>query len=436
MKKTTLNLLVTGLFAAAPTALAHLSPDVSDPYVYVAVGAAGVSVVRLVDAPGAAPAAQLVRTVALPLGRTASDVVLAGDVLYVGTQDGTVEAMSISDPELPITVGSATIGHPVNDLAVSGFVLYVATASGVAALSLDDPDHPAPVGGGALGFVAAPALGLAVSAGHVYVASGAGGVIDVDMRTPAAPVVAGNLAAQLAPGQPINAADVVVSKLPGQTWLLVLDASGDLWGLKLDNRASIRERCFPDPRAAGCLLDMDFLDPTIMQRDPSFDPVTSTFDAGDPSSATFFHQVKTILGTGKRLARPALWEQLNTLTGRRLRDSFMPGSGTLSLGIMQKMRGVTLCESTAPSHNASGLNQLGYATGPDCQPIGERARPASACQVLPTGRAVCRARGAPVSSLVPSPLVTAPASLACAASQDGTEDPFADVPEAVCRRAP
>jgi len=420
---------------AAPAALAHLSPDVSDPYVYVAAGAAGVSVVRLVDAPGPAPAAQLVRTVALPAGRTASDVVLAGDVLYVGTQDGTVEAVSISDPEQPIAVGSATIGHPVNDLAVSGFVLYVATASGVAALSLGDPDHPAPVAGGALSFVAAPALGLAVGAGHVYVASGAGGVIDVDMRTPAAPGVVGNLAAQLAPGQPINAVDVVVSKLPGQTWLLVLDAGGDLWGLKLDNKQSIRERCFPDPRAAGCLLDMDFLDPTIMQRDPSFDPVTGTFDAGDPSSATFFHQIKTILGTGKRLARPALWEQLNTLTGRRLRDSFMPGSGTLSLGIMQKMRGVELCESTTPSHNASGINQLGYATGPGCQPIGESARPASACQVLPTGRAVCRARSAPVSSLVPSPLIAVPAALACGASQDGTP-PFEDVPEAVCRRAP
>src|SRR5439155_20616467 len=83
---------------AAPAALAHLAPDVSDPFVYVAVGAAGVSVIRLLDAPGTPPAAQLVRTVALPSGRTASDVALAGDVLYVGTQQGTVEAMSITDP--------------------------------------------------------------------------------------------------------------------------------------------------------------------------------------------------------------------------------------------------------------------------------------------------------------------------------------------------
>ncbi|HSR96426.1 MAG TPA: hypothetical protein VLM79_05105, partial [Kofleriaceae bacterium] len=162
---------------AAPTALAHLAPDVSDPFVYVAVGAQGVSVVRLLDAPGASPAAQLVRTVALPSGRTASDVALAGDLLYVGTQQGTVESLSISDPEQPTPVGSATIGHPVVDLAVGGFVLYVATASGVAALSLDDPAHPATLPGGSLSFVAGAALGLAVGAGHLYVAAGAGGVV-------------------------------------------------------------------------------------------------------------------------------------------------------------------------------------------------------------------------------------------------------------------
>jgi hypothetical protein len=374
---------------AAPRALAHLAPDVSDPFVYVAVGAAGVSVVRLLDAPGTSPAATLVRTVSI--GKTATDVALAGDMLYVGTQEGTIEALSIATPDQPMSVGSATIGHNVNDIAIAGFVMYVATSSGTCALVLDDPNHPSPPAGGALTFTGPAAQGLAVSAGHVYVAAGAGGVVDLDMRTPATPVVAGTLSATLAPGQPINAVDIVVSKMPGQTWLLALDSTGDLWGLKLDNRKSTRERCFPDPRAAGCLLDIDFLDPTVSGRDPSFDPNTNTFDAADPSSVTFFHQVRTILSGGRRLARPALWEQINTLTGRRLRDSFMPGSGTLSLGIMKVMRGVKFCESSTPGHNASGLNQLGFDNGSGtCQPIGESMRPAPACRMLPNGDAVCR----------------------------------------------
>jgi hypothetical protein len=414
---------------AAPTALAHLAPDVSDPFVYVAVGASGITVVRLLDAPGAGMAAQVVGTFALPSGRTASEIALAGDVLYVGTQDGTVEAMSIGDPTKPTAVGSVTIGHPVTDLAVSGFMLYVATASGVAPLVLDDPDHPAPPAGGALSFSGPATTGISVSAGHVYAAAGLGGVVDIDMRTPALPVVVGNLAAVLAPAQPVNAVDVVVSKLPGQTWLLALDASGDLWGLKLDNRQSVRERCYPDPRAAGCLLDMDFLDPTIMQRDPSFDPNTSTFDSPvvDPSSVTFFHQVRTILGAGKRLARPAIWEQLNTLTGRRLRDSFMPGSGTLSLGVMQKMRSVQLCESTVESHTAGGLNQLGYfMSGASCQQIGESPRPPSVCTVLPTGKATCKARTRSAFSTFPLSPVGGSSSRA---SQAGAQDPFAEDPE-------
>jgi hypothetical protein len=419
---------------AVPRALAHLAPDVSDPFVYVAVGAAGVSVVQLLDAPSASgSAATKFGPFALPAGKSASDVALAGDLLYVGTVEGTIEVMSLADPKAPVAVGSLTIGSPINDLAVSGFMLYVATASGVAAVSLADPEHPAAPAGGAISFAAigGPALGLSVSAGHVY-AAGPGGVFDIDMRTPALPAAPVNLGALLTPAQTINAVDVVVSKLPGQTWLLALDANGDLLGIKLDNRQSPRERCFPDPKAAACVLDMDFLDPTIMQRDPSFDPILGVFDspAVDPSSVTFFRQLAGAGGltSGKRLARPAIWEQLNTLTGRRLRDSFMPGSGTLSQGVMQKMRSVLLCESTAPSHTAGGLNQLGYfASGSSCQPIGESPRPPSVCTVLANGKATCKARPGSAFAFPLAPAggssLTSPAAVAPAAGPSSRTSP-------------
>jgi hypothetical protein len=172
---------------------------------------------------------------------------------------------------------------------------------------------------------------------------------------------------------------------------------------------------------------MDFLDPTITQRDPSFDPNTNTFDAADPSSVAFFRQTRSVLTSGKRLARPAIWEQLNTLTGRRLRDSFMPGSGTLSLGVMQKMRSVLLCESTVESHTAGGLNQLGYVTpGASCQPIGESPRPPSVCTVLPSGKATCRARTRSAFSTFPLAPVGGSSSRA---AQPGVQGPFAADPE-------
>jgi hypothetical protein len=376
-----------------PRSLAHLGPDVSDPFVYAAVGAAGISVVELVGAPTPTVfAARLDRTVPLASHHTATALALAGDLLYVGTSEGTLEIVNLADPRQPVSVGTpVTIGSPVNALALEGFVLYAATPGGVAALGLDDPQQPAPLS--SAGPIVAPGIAaneLVATGGHVYVAAGSSGVIDLDVRTAAAPVNLGNLAATLAPGQTINAADVVLSVMPGQSWLLVLDATGELWGLKLDGRKSLRERCYPDPKAAGCELDLGFLDATQSGRDPSFDPAANAFDDGncadraanpfvDPSAKTFLRFPRTIITSGRRLARGAVWEQIGTLTGRRVRDSFMPGSGVLSLPVMQAMRRVQLCESAGASNEQGSLGALGYAdaaffaTG-TCQPLGQSAR--------------------------------------------------------------
>jgi hypothetical protein len=367
---------------AAPHALAHVSPDDSDPFVYVAVGASGVSVVELLAAPTtASPAAQLDGTFALASGNTATEVKLAGDLLYVGTAQGTVEVMSVANPRQPTSVGAvASIGSPINAIAIEGFVLYAATPAGIAALALDDPQNPAPLPGAGTPIIV-PGLAaneLVAAAGHLYVAAGAAGVIDIDVRTPAQPLNLGDLSNTLTQGHTIDAADVVLSVLPGQNWLLVLDANGDMWTLKLDNRLSTRERCFPQPATAGCLFDLAFLDPTQSGRDPSWNPASNTFDPAsvDPSAKTSFHFTRTILTSGHRLARGAIWEQIGTLTGRRVRDSFMPGAGVLSLPVMQQMRSVKLCESTSPSSEPGNLGALGYAdanftsTG-TCQPLGQ-----------------------------------------------------------------
>src|SRR5205823_11230171 len=111
---------------AAPRALAHVSPDVSDPFVYVAVGTSGVAVVELLGPPSAfSPAAKLDGTFALPSGHSAVALQVAGDVLYVGTAQGTVDVMSLADPRRPSSVGTpVTIGSPVSALAIEGFVLY------------------------------------------------------------------------------------------------------------------------------------------------------------------------------------------------------------------------------------------------------------------------------------------------------------------------
>ena len=372
---------------AAPRALAHLSPDVSDPFVYAAVGTAGVSVIELLAAPTAAtPAATLDRTVALATNHTATDIELAGDLLYVGTAEGFIEVMNLDDPRHPVPVGTPVqVGGAIRALAIEGFVLYAATSAGIAALALDDPQNPAPLTGASAAIVVPgiDATELVAAAGHLYLAAGAAGVLDIDVRIPAAPINNGDLAQPLA-GQPIHAVDVVLSVLPGQNWLLVLDTAGDLWGLKLDTTRSTRERCYPDPVAAGCQLDLAFLDATQSGRDPTFTPGlgfdASTCSAGsDRSASTSLHFPHAILGGGQRLARGAIWEQIGTLTGRRVRDSFMPGGGVLSLPVMQAMRTTVLCESGGASNEPGNLGALGYAdamflsTG-TCMPFGQSTR--------------------------------------------------------------
>jgi hypothetical protein len=348
-------------------AVAHFAPDVSDPDVFVAVGNAGVDVVRI-DSPPATgtTAASKVKNVSLN-GKAATELELAGDVLYVGTAQGTVEVLDLQanpeDPQLQANSSVTVSSGAVNGLAVSGFILYGVSDTGLFALDLQDPLNPVTVAGAPGAQIAsiAGANELSVSQGHAYVAAGAQGVLDFDVRTTAAPVPNGNVATDFSFA--VNGAvDVVVSTMPGQVWLLVLDSSGRLDLQKLDNRQSVRDRCFPDPANANCVLDLSFYDVTQSGRDPSFDPITGTFDAADPSSVSFQLSPKgTTMGNGSRLARPAQWEAIGTLTGRRYRDSFMPGSGVMSTDVMATMRSVQVCETGDKTSRAPGnLNVLGY----------------------------------------------------------------------------
>jgi hypothetical protein len=211
----------------------------------------------------------------------------------------------------------------------------------------------------------APANGVAVREGRVFFA-GSAGVFELDQRVPGTPGGRTQITTQVIN----NPVDLIISgTIPGQTWVLVLEGNGNLVGVKLDNTKSPRERCFPNPRMQCGPLDMQLLDPTIMGRDPSFDPNTNAFDAGDPSGLAFF-RISAGTGVGKRLARPSNWEQIGTLTGRRLRDSFMPGAGVLSLDVMQRMHNYQVCEIPGePSTNPSGLDGLGEFQGGQCVPF-------------------------------------------------------------------
>jgi hypothetical protein len=287
--------------------------------------------------------------------------------------------ISTSNAKQMTRLGGVNVGAQVNEIQVVGFALYVATQQGLTILELSDPANPARPAG-APQFVAgtAPARSVAVSEGHAYVAT-AGDVLDVDARTIAAPKAPVSI---VPAGQTVDAADVVVSTMPGQVWVMVLETGGDLVGIKLDGTESKLERCFPDPGAADCLLDIDMYDATRSSRDPSFDPLTGTFDAADPSGQPFFRMQSAIITDGRRMVRPTLFEQIGFLSGRRYRDSFMPGSGVLSFPVMQNMRSIQVCETGSPSTNPSGIGELGYPDGNGgCEPFGSvSAKPMKVCK--------------------------------------------------------
>ncbi|MEO8699086.1 MAG: hypothetical protein ABI867_03550 [Kofleriaceae bacterium] len=362
--------------------LAHIGSDVSDPFVYGAIGAGGIVAVRILNIPDGRGAVNCAvangnqcKEVKLGNLDSATEVVLAGDIAYVGTQQGRLHMFDLSDPANPVEIGApVTITNTkINDMAVNGMILYIATNSGLTAAQIDEPDEPIPPFGVNAFVFAGPAtaLGVAVSEGHAYVANGANGVHEIDMRLPAAPVDLGTIGLTNGTEGVGNFTDVIVSLMQGQKWVMALRDTGDVLGIKLDTRLGRQERCYPDPGTADCLLELEMNDPTRSGRDPSFNPVTGLFDnpAVDPSAKTtlVLANAAGIIANGRRLARPVFWEAIGTLTGRRYRDSYMPGAGVMSLQVMQKMYDIQVCvRDGGASTNPNGLDETGYLIDNDC----------------------------------------------------------------------
>jgi hypothetical protein len=368
--------------ANAVTGLAHMGSDVSDPFVYVATDT-GVVTLKIGAPPNIGVNGQNFVVDQLTLtGKSPTAIAIGGDRLYVGTANGTIEVISVDTPNDPVLLRSIALpGAPVvNGMNLSGFTLYLATTAGTAAVNLENPDEPGPLLGlSQIQYVGGPSQGVYAFQGIVFAAAGPQGVLQIDYKTPAAPINLGTIGGG-------NAVDVVVSRMPGQVWVISLNSVGNVHYTKLNNQDSPKEVCFPNPAAAGCTLDMEFRDMTAQStRDPSFNPANGQFDVLDPSHQSFV-QVRRILGGGQRMARPTLIEQLNTLTGRRYRDSFMPGSGTISLEVMQRMRQVQVCETETPGNDPAGLNELGYFLGPgQCVPFGASAKPRKVCRIEHVG---------------------------------------------------
>ena len=331
-------------------------------------------------------------------GNTATEVALAGDLLYVGTAAGHDRGVDLADPRHPTPVGrSVTIGAPVNAIAIAGFVLYAATPAGVAALDARRSAASGAAAGAAGRDDRARRRGERARrerGATLYVAAGRG---RRHRRRRAARRRSRRCSATSRRRSRIDAVDVVLS-----------DPAAARTGCSCSMRAAICGRQARQPRSRRASAASRtrrrglHARPRVPRSDAErarselVDPMTrtpSTIRRRSERAVVSSFRRATILTGGRRLARGAMWEQIGTLTGRRLRDSFMPGSGVLSLAVMQQMRGVKLCESTAAS-NGAGQPRRARLRRPELRRFGDVPAPRPGLvEPAPTRRAASSAAG-------------------------------------------
>ena len=140
-----------------------------------------VTVLLLTTAPAAA-ALSLVAT--LVLDKPALDLVVEGDLAYVGTDTG-VTIVNIADPAHPVIVGKVATGGQTLGLALKGSHLYLANRTkDFQVVDVSDPAHPVLI---ATKLLPSNAFDVAVKDNVAYVANFAGELYLFDITVPADP---------------------------------------------------------------------------------------------------------------------------------------------------------------------------------------------------------------------------------------------------------
>lgn len=172
------------LVSVSPTAGQAQHVVVANEVAYIADGSVGLTTIDVSQ-----PAAPLwLATVAV--GET-TQVALAGEIALL-TTEAALQLVAVAQPAAPIPLGEYRSLTAINDLAVDGDTLYLATSdsSGLVALDIHDLSRPVRLGEFSLD---GGAYGLTLASNRAYV-SYAGGVAILDVSQPAAPQRLGDYA--------------------------------------------------------------------------------------------------------------------------------------------------------------------------------------------------------------------------------------------------
>ncbi|HKS42343.1 MAG TPA: hypothetical protein VJX74_17115 [Blastocatellia bacterium] len=355
------------LVATVPTTNALgvdvVSSDLSDEFVYVADGQAGIKVVRIHEIFTAGP--QIVGQVDTP--GTANKVRIEGDFLFVADGTAGLTVVNVSNRNNPQIVRTINTGGNALDVAVYGAFAFVANGNnGMAVIDISNELDPKLVTTFNPGGVINQARGLDYADNRMYLADGQHGLRIIDITVPAQPQLLTTITNGERNGgnDPIDDAEsVAMAVVPFRTFAMVSDGKNGLRAVNVTDFRDIRERLFNSSAFPTNALDPVFqtnFNLTLALRDPltPFDRANVKING---NQATL--QITTFpVSAGQRLLRIARGRQLDKLadsSGRTLRDSTAVGAGALSRADMDKMRKVNVVvEQGTSDDKGNGLGNI------------------------------------------------------------------------------
>jgi hypothetical protein len=173
---------------------------------------------------------------------------------------------------------------------------------------------------------------VALSGHLAFVAAGAAGLRTLDVTDPTQPV---ELDEHPTGASLINQAHgVAVGAVPTQTWVFVADGTN---GVRAVNVSALFDPYRGRSGAAPSSLAAAHLPLTLEARDPLAPRDTSRGGVDEIPMLTFATR-----GSARAIARGAQLDRIADESGRRLRDSWNPGTAVLQRSKMDAMRAVVV----------------------------------------------------------------------------------------------
>ena len=340
-----------------------VSSDLSDEFVYVADGEAGIKVVRIHEIFTAGPS--VVGQVDTP--GFANKVRIEGNFLFVADGPAGLTIVDVTNRNNPSIVGTVNTGGNARDVAVYGAFVFIANGNnGMAVVDMTDERHPKFVTTFNPSGAINDARGLDYADNRVYLADGANGLRIIDITVPAQPALLTTISNGERNGgnDPINDAEsVAMAVVPFRTFAMVSDGKNGLRAVNVTDFRDIKERLFNSSAFPSNALDSVFdtnFKLTLALRDPltPFDRANVKFIGNQPA----FQIITFAIGENQKLLRIARGRQLDKLadsSGRTLRDSTAVGAGALSREAMDKMRSVNVVVEPGTSDDkGNGLGNI------------------------------------------------------------------------------